>query len=111
MTLTRIFRLSPLALLVACGPSRNDFYNEYWTLLCEKMETCDDGFSDSWSSVDACVEAMDDEEATLEKRYEDCDYDKDEAQECLHLLDSMECDAYPDALADVEAACAEVHRC
>lgn len=98
--------------LSACAPSRDNFFNAYWEAMCDKKAECSETFENKYASVEECVEVMDDDEQDLNDQYEECDYDKDEAKECLQLIEDIDCDEnYPSGFEQVNEACIEVFSC
>jgi hypothetical protein len=90
-----------LPLLFACLTAEN--YPEHFAqAYCEKLEECEDGFSDNYDDVDACVE--DATEDLDPEEYEDCEFDVEAAQGCLDAMKDADCDAW---VEDAGEACQE----
>jgi hypothetical protein len=83
--------------VMACGPSRENFYGEYVEILCEKMEECLDTEFETvfgYESIDACIDEgmeYDDDFSDMFVEEEDCEYDRAKAKACLSELRHVDC--------------------
>ncbi len=90
-----VFALASLSLLVACGPSRDAFGEQFATLSCEKISECGGEAALSllgYDSVDECVT-----EGTTQLQDESdensCEnYNREAAAKCLDELEALSCD-------------------
>ena len=104
----RHLSLLPLLVLVACGPSEEDFFDTLPVDLCAYAEECtsEDAEGDGDPIEATCEEGV---MATLTALQGDdtCTYDKGQAQACLDAITEATCD--DDGASSVESACTAVY--
>ncbi len=94
-----------LTILTACGPSRDHFEDVYADRVCALYFECEEPLiSEVYESEDACYDG------SVEDRQEiDCEYDAKEARGCLHLVRTMDCEAF--AEGDWMVECSTPYDC
>ena len=109
-TETDVSKLSILVLLAltACGPTKKNFAGNLTEISCQRLEECAKGAFDAlYTSVDDCVaRAGGDAETSSDCMSGHCDFDKDNASQCLDRVESADCDEIVDLSAYSD--CAEV---
>ncbi|MBN1335410.1 MAG: hypothetical protein JXB39_05570 [Deltaproteobacteria bacterium] len=105
----RIPAVSALVFLAACGPSRDNFIDAYIETVCEKVLECqeeDDSIQfDDQAECEGFFGVFIDDDA-----FEDCDYDKGAARDCLDAIEELDCDFDEEGLEAVDA-CEDVWDC
>jgi hypothetical protein len=96
-------------LIAACGPSRADFVDEYIEALCEWAMDCQE---EEGRIVYEDQEECEEFGGTIidESDFDDCDYDKDAAKECIDAVRNLDCEPSDDFFEDMEV-CDKVWTC
>ncbi len=106
-------RLVPIVLvvpLVACGPSREDWWDALATAMCDTRFECEAQASlGYWEDEDACAEEI--LELVDKDRYDACAYDRSSASDCLSAWNRVECEPLGQQYDDVAWWCDQVWSC
>lgn len=80
---------------------------------CKLFEECYAAFFYSeYDDIDDCVDSvLDDAEDYNEQLADDCDFDEDNAQDCMDAYRGMKCEDVYDDYEDIYDACSEVWDC
>jgi hypothetical protein len=76
-------------LLAACGTTKKNFGENLTQVNCERLEECAKGdFDTLYTSVDDCVARSDDTSGCYSDH---CDFDRDNANQCLDRVAAADC--------------------
>jgi hypothetical protein len=108
----RLPLVSLFALLAACGLSRDNFFDKFNGAVCEWTMECDEEDGDVvWDDQNECEEhyPIVIHESDYDN-YDDCDFDKDAAKDCLDAVRNLGCDLTKE-LSDHPEVCDKVWDC
>ena len=96
----------------ACGLTEKKFEKKLITAQCELYEECSPTeFGAEFEDVKACEDAVGVSSDIDLAYYEDCDFVKDEAKDCLKAIESLPCEAEEADYVDFNNSCHNVWIC
>jgi hypothetical protein len=105
--------LGALGALTAClGLTENKFEKKVIKAQCEKYQDCaPTDFDAEFDSLKACQDAVTTENESDLSYYDDCDFVRDEAKDCLKAIESLPCEAEDADYVDFNNSCFNVWVC
>ncbi len=99
--------------LTAClGLTENKFERKVAKAQCELYERCQPtDFDAEYDSIGDCTKAVDGSSETDLDYYDDCDYVRDEAKDCLKAIEGLPCEAEEADYVDFNNSCFNVWIC
>lgn len=100
-----------LSLLMACGVDERDYSERRAVAECNTLDTCARGYYEhEYRHHDDCIhERTDDIEDQIDRWYDRCHYDPQEARRCISRIRSLSCADW--ARGDADRACDLVFDC
>ncbi|MFZ5476307.1 MAG: hypothetical protein ACOZNI_05975 [Myxococcota bacterium] len=104
--------MSLLAVLASCTlpwADEDEYWERFAKATCERTRECSRGYFDSeWSDVEDCTDDLKDQSEDAADYYDDCEFDDEQADECLTQLREASCEELYEDGAD---ECARVWDC
>ena len=98
------------ALLAACGPSREQWWDALAEAMCDTRFDCDERASlHYWEDEDECAEEI--LSLVDTGRFETCEYDRSAARACLSAWHDVECEPAVEQYEDTAYWCDQVWYC